>query len=117
MYSSKDADADTGRTLARLDVLMKSDVIDEAKAIAFTTFISTAEKWPAKIEQFMKAGGDFDDFLRMYRFNSITTGDGRKDKIMAEIDKMNISNEQKDALYLMEYKETTLDDTPWYGGN
>ncbi|MBQ8249060.1 MAG: hypothetical protein IJY93_04160 [Clostridia bacterium] len=172
---------ETDKSLARLDVLMQSDVIDEAKAIAFCEFVSTSEKWPAKVEQLMKAGVGFDEFLEMYRLDLTLTGDEKDDKAMTAIENMDISDEakatafcefvetgetwhgkvdtliaagvdfdafltihrihsttsgydkkpavvaaidklemtgaQKDAIYLCYYKESTLDDTPWYVGD
>ncbi|MBO7667771.1 MAG: hypothetical protein J6T26_04845 [Firmicutes bacterium] len=43
-------------------------------------------------------------------------GKTRKDKLLAYIDSLSISSSQKDALFLEEYKESGLKDTPWHGG-
>ena len=41
-------------------------------------------------------------------------GQTKKDKILAYIDSLNLTTEQKDALFLEEYKESGLKDTPWH---
>lgn len=43
-------------------------------------------------------------------------GQKKKDKILAYIDGLNLTREQKDALFLEEYKESGLSDTPWHKG-
>ena len=43
-------------------------------------------------------------------------GQTKKDKMIAYIDGLNASAAQKDALYLTEYKESGLKDTPWHSG-
>ena len=43
-------------------------------------------------------------------------GQTKKDKILAYIDSLNLTKEQKDALFLEEYKESGLKDTPWHKG-
>ena len=43
-------------------------------------------------------------------------GQAKKDKILAYIDGLNLTREQKDALFLEEYKESGLKDTPWHKG-
>ena len=43
-------------------------------------------------------------------------GQAKKDKMIAYIDGLNASAAQKDALYLTEYKESGLKDTPWHSG-
>ena len=41
-------------------------------------------------------------------------GQTKKDKILAYIDGLNLTKDQKDALFLEEYKESGLKDTPWH---
>ncbi|MFR8954668.1 MAG: hypothetical protein ACLVH7_11240 [Flavonifractor plautii] len=42
-------------------------------------------------------------------------GEGRKDRIMSVIDRMNVSDEVKDDYYYAAgYKESTIDDAPWH---
>lgn len=48
--------------------------------------------------------------------NGKTVSGSKKAKVMAAIDAMQISNRQKTALYYAAgYKESTLDEAPWYG--
>lgn len=108
-----------GKTLDELDVLIASDAVPEAKEIAFTTFVSTGEKWPEKLEALRKARVDFDDFLDVHRVNLTTSGEGKKDTVVSAIDGLNLNGDQKDALYLCYYDESGLSKAPWYksGGN
>ena len=47
--------------------------------------------------------------------NGKTIPNSKKDKIMEEIDRMDLSDEEKDALYYAAgYKESTIDDAPWH---
>ena len=41
-------------------------------------------------------------------------GSTKKDKVMQWINSQELSRSQKDALYLVYYKQSTLDDTPWH---
>lgn len=43
-------------------------------------------------------------------------GQEKKDKVMAYIDGLNLTIDQKDGLYLTRYKESGLKDTPWHKG-
>lgn len=43
-------------------------------------------------------------------------GQTKKDKMMSYIDGLNIPDAQKDALYLVDYAESGLKDTPWHKG-
>lgn len=46
--------------------------------------------------------------------NGKTISGSKKEKVMAKINAMNITNAQKDALYLIEgYSENTISDAPW----
>ena len=53
----------------------------------------------------------YDGYVRYY--NSIS-GDGKKDKIVAYISNLSLTEDQKDELYLCYYAESGLKKTPWH---
>ena len=107
----RDTNPDEGKTLARLEVIMESDVIDEAKAIAFETFVSTAEKWPKQLKQLMAAGVDLDSFFKIH---SLSLAGMNQDELIPEIDALDLTSEQKDLIYLCYWKESKLEEkAPW----
>ena len=57
------------------------------------------------------------DGLAADKVNGKTVSGSKKDKVLNEINSMQLTNEQKTALYYAAgYKKSTLDDAPWVGG-
>lgn len=72
-------------------------------------------------------GVDFDDYFDFYFATREIEADkdasgksisgSKKEKVLAAIDAMDITDEQKDALYLLQgYSEKTINEAPWNGG-
>ena len=76
--------------------------------------------WPAKADdlaEVSEAGVSIDTWLEFMAKTAGLTGDDsstKKEKVLDVINGMNITAEQKDALYLTEYSEKEISKTPWY---
>lgn len=81
--------------------------------------------WTVWADQAVKAGIELPDAIAHMtamsgmkadydKYGKAITG-SKKDKVCAYIDALNLSPEQKDALYLYVYKENSLRYTPWHG--
>lgn len=67
---------------------------------------------PEKFLEFKRAT----DGLSADKVNGKTVSGSKKAKVLAAIDAMQLTNSQKTVLYYAAgYKESTLDDAPWYG--
>ncbi|WP_312614291.1 hypothetical protein [Oscillibacter sp.] len=70
-----------------------------------------------KLENAYNAGVSPAQFVAFKRKTSSISGEGKKSKVLSAINSMQITNEQKTALYYAAgYKESTLSDAPWVGG-
>ena len=94
---------------------------DKYNSISTSTLTAMASRY---YNGFAQAGYSRDDFIDMYNaVNSFTAdldskgnaiSNSKKNKIVAYIDSLPISNDLKDVLYLIEYKESTIAKTPWH---
>lgn len=118
VHSIKDAQKRADKVKALRDCDAESD----AKRKVFLKLIAgeskegsteqtAQEKRVALIKQ---AGIDFDDYLDVYLSYLNNNGLGKKKTVVEDIQKMKLTNEQKDTLFLCFYKEATLKDTPWH---
>lgn len=108
----RETNPETDKNAARIDVLLSSSVIDEAKEVAFLTFVGTSETMPGIMKELRSARVDIDDFLKIYKTKLLASGEV-KEQVLEAIDKLNISKEKKDVLYLCWYSENSLYNAPW----
>lgn len=114
MIAVKDADAlESGNGKAMREVIYNSRLDDSDKMAIYIAKVSASKS--DEIEDCLNAGLSVDDFLKYdidtYGISS-DGGQTKKEKICSIIDSYDITDEQKDALYLIEYKSTTLKDAP-----
>ena len=111
-----DDDEKADAYLAKYKVLLDNPDFDKD--------ISTTQA-AAYTENVEKAGISLDAYYEFVQFYSSTKSDkdssgdtiegrSKKDKVMAWINSQSLSSSQKDTLYLVYYKESTLSDAPWH---
>ena len=90
----------------------------EAKRAVFEKMILSSEdsiKAAAeKLDSIDSAGISFDNYLDAYETYLSVSGDMRKLDVISAINRMKLSDSQKDVLYCCFYKEGGLADTPWH---
>lgn len=119
MMNLKDADLLKGTTATKAEraAIMNANVSDRAKMILYTEYVSDSKQ--DEIETVLDAGLTFDDWLTFeYRTAGLGSDQSqtKKEKVMDVIQNMNITPEQKDALYLTGYEASGLKDAPWRKG-
>lgn len=67
-----------------------------------------------KLDSIDSAGISFDNYLDAYDTYLSVSGDMRKLDVISTINRMKLSDSQKDILYCCFYKEGGLADTPWH---
>lgn len=95
--------------------LLKADITERGKKIAYFGLLAGSgedaiAKKRKKVNGALASGLDFDDWLRF----EVKSAGKKKAEVLDIINGMRIPWEQKDALFLTEYTESTLDDAPWY---
>jgi len=100
---------------AKKRVLLQADVPERGKKIAYFGLLAGSgedaiAKKRKKVNGALASGLDFDDWLRF----EVKSAGKKKAEVLDIINGMRIPWEQKDALFLTEYTESTLDDAPWY---
>ena len=115
----KDANLLKGTTATKAEraAIMNASVSDRAKMILYTEYVSASKQ--DEIESALESGLTFDDWLTFeYRTAGLGSDQSKtkKEKVMDVIQNMNITTEQKDALYLTGYEESGLKDAPWHKG-
>ena len=101
-----------GKFTGEIDILLDSDIIDEAKEVAFLTFVGTGESMPALLQELRRKKVDIDDFMKVYKVK-LTASGNVKEQVLEAINALGISKEKKDAIYLSWYSEKNIDDAPW----
>ncbi len=121
-----EAGKETVSDLQRYEVVTSDRSLSEAEQLAALESMMEDTEFE-KLENAYAAGvtpGQYVEFKRATdglaadKVNGKTVSGSKKAKVMAAIDTMQISNSQKTALYYAAgYKESTLDEAPWYGRN
>lgn len=99
---------------AKLEAIKNASMSGGAKTEVYLSI------WPAKADdlaEVSEAGVSIDTWLEFMAKTAGLTGDDsstKKEKVLDVINGMNITAEQKDALYLTEYSEKEISKTPWY---
>lgn len=96
----------------KAEILAKAKGLTESqRETAFDNMVTDA--YTDRIERVKKAGAGFNDFLQVYSTFSAAVGDEKKLKTIDAIDALNLTDAQKDALYLCFYTESNLHNAPW----
>ena len=115
----------TEASQAKRAAIGSSDLSDEAEMKIYRAMISNEKD--DKIESFMDEGASFDDWLRFEMLtaglegdkdeNGKTITDSKRDKVLAAIDSMELTDEQKNVLYYAAgYEESRIVAAPWNDG-
>ena len=112
----KDADLLTGgkSSGAKMRAVLNSGMSAAGKESVYLSLRPAKED---ELEEVTGAGVSIDTWLQFEMETAGLASDEattKKEKVVAVIDGMNITAEQKNALYLTMYSEKTLEDTPWY---
>ena len=103
-----------GKFTGEIDILLDSDIIDEAKEVAFLTFVGTGESMPGILDELRRKKVDIDDFMKVYKVK-LTASGNVKEQVLDAINALGISKEKKNAIYLSWYSEKSINDAPWNG--
>ena len=99
---------------AKLEAIKNASMSGGAKTEVYLSI------WPAKADdlaEVSEAGVSIDTWLEFMAKTAGLSGDDnstKKEKVLDVINGMNITAEQKDALYLTEYSEKEIKDAPWH---
>ena len=119
-----EAGKDTVSNLQRYEAVISDKSLSETEQLSALESMMEDTEFE-KLEIAYAAGvapGQYVEFKRATeglvadKVNGKTVPGSKKEKVMATINGMQITNSQKTALYYAAgYKESTLDDAPWYG--
>lgn len=102
----------------KVKALRKIGGSSEAKRAVFEKMILSSddaiEAAAEKLDSIDSAGISFDSYLDVYDTYLTVSGDMRKLDVISTINRMKLSDSQKDVLYCCFYKEGGLADTPWH---
>ena len=102
-------------TKAQRNALISAKLDDETKRYIYREIITDGKE--EEIDSFVAVGGSFGSWLRFEKETAGLESDAwrtKKQKVLAAIDKMDLSEPQKDALYLAAgYSENTINEAPW----
>lgn len=122
LQGAKPAAGETSTT-AKKRVLLESGINEDGKMLAYFGLLvsgdqEAVDKKRDEVASVLASGVEFDEWLEFEvqtaGLKGTDGGSSKKDKVMGVINSMDLNWKQKDALYLTLYKESTLDDAPWY---
>lgn len=102
------------KQIDKVKLLYDIDVDDDAKEDVYKALISDSDIHVERINKVNRAGIPFNNYLELYAAYLTYEGDSKKNQMISEIDGMDLTNEQKDVMYTLYYKETGLSQTPWH---
>ena len=111
-----DALSDTDKAAAVADVYSYTDAVAKSHISDYEPdgWIADAIESDLPVETFILFRAATSGITSDKDENGKTIPNSKKDKIMEEIDRMYLSDEEKDELYYAAgYKESTIDDAPW----
>ena len=99
----------------KLQAIQNSRLTEEQKAATYMQLLGSDDE-PDKVKMLGEICGLTP--VQYYRYVCATKGLTKRDEKLAALDQLNLSVEQKNALYyMMGYKESTINNTPWYNPN
>ena len=115
MIAIKDADsAKKNKGSLMRQAIMDSDLSDSDKMALYIAKVSDAKT--DEIKDCLELGISMDEYLKFdfetYGLTS-NSSESKKDQVVGVINSYNLSKDQKDALFLVNYKASGLKDTPW----
>ena len=101
-----------GNTRGKVEAMSESGLGAAQKEEIFERHVTDA--YNEKLDAVKAAGLTIDDFFTAYRYKLSAKGTQAKTEVLKKIDAMNLTSEQKDALYRCFYQEASLQNAPWH---
>jgi hypothetical protein len=101
-----------GNTRGKVEAMSESGLGAAQKEEIFERHVTDTYK--EKLDAVKAAGLTIDDFFTAYRYKLSAKGTQAKAEVLKKIDAMNLTSEQKDALYRCFYQEASLQNAPWH---
>lgn len=101
-----------GNTRGKVEAISESGLGAAQKEEIFERHVTDTYK--EKLDAVKADGLTIDDFFTAYRYKLSAKGTQAKAEVLKKIDAMNLTSEQKDALYRCFYQEASLQNAPWH---
>ena len=101
-----------GNTRGKVEAISESGLGAAQKEEIFERHVTDTYK--EKLDAVKAAGLTIDNFFEAYRNKLAAKGSQAKAEVLKKIDAMNLTSEQKDALYRCFYQEASLQNAPWH---
>lgn len=101
-----------GNTRGKVEAMSESGLSAAQKEEIFERHVTDA--YNEKLDAVKAAGLTIDNFFEAYRNKLAAKGSQAKAEVLKKIDAMNLTSEQKDALYRCFYQEASLQNAPWH---
>ena len=101
-----------GNTRGKVEAISESGLGAAQKEEIFERHVTDTYK--KNLDAVKAAGLTIDNFFEAYRNKLAAKGTQAKAEVLKKIDAMNLTSEQKDALYRCFYQEASLPNAPWH---